>query len=308
MPQKVTYPRFLNDGDGRLYFVYRSGGSGNGRTVISRYDAAKEKWHVKAKPLFSSKGTYEPWNYSTSRNAYLHDLLFDRDNRLHVTWVYREKGRSWASNHDLHYAYSDDLGITWMNNDGEKIADLSQQDAIQIDDPGIVVREIPVYSWLMNQCGMVLDSKNQPHVALYKLTDTFKPEKLEHDPPDDVKARLKFFHYWRDTNGQWHSSGPLERPEGVTIRRPVIATTPNDTVIIYWSSNQGFYGYIASADDNWQKWQLLKMTGPKFISNDASKYDRRILMEEGILSFTANPKGEENGKGYAIVDFDLRGL
>lgn len=305
-PQSVTYPRFINDGKGSLYFVYRSGGSGSGRTVLSRYDSAEGKWHVSTGLLFGSKGKYQPWNNSGSRNAYLHDILFDKNNRLHVTWVYREKASTWASNHDLHYAYSDDSGGTWMNNNGKKIADLSKNDAIVITDPGIVVQEIPVYSWLMNQCAMALDSKNQPHVALFKLPDTHKPEKLRHGPPPDVRARLRFFHYWRHADGNWHGSGPLKLPKGLTIRRPNIALDKEDTVIIYWASNQGFRCHVASADDKWQSWKTLNLTGPEFTSNDACKHDRRLLMSKGILSFTADPNGRKEGRGYAIVDFDLK--
>ena len=232
-PQRVTYPRFLNDGDGRLFFVYRSGGSGNGRTVISRYDSDQGKWMVSSGFLFGSEGLYEPWDSSRSRNAYPHDILFDENNRLHVSWVFRETGKSWASNHDLHYAYSDDFGMTWMNNDGIKIADLSQDDAIVIDDPDIVVREIPIYSWVMNTCPMALDSKNQPHVVVYKLPETFKPEKLEHGPPDSISAQLRFFHYWRDLDGHWHSNGPIEMPEDLTIKRPDMIITKDDKYYLY---------------------------------------------------------------------------
>jgi hypothetical protein len=305
-PQSVTYPRFLNDGRGRLYFLYRSGKSGNGRTVFSRYDTAESTWHVSAGRLFGSEGLYPLWDNSTSRNAYLNDILFDKNDRLHITWVYREVGESWASNHDLHYAYSDDFGIAWMNNGGEKIADLSENDAINIDDPGIVVQQIPVYSWLMNQCAMTLDSKNQPHVALFRLPDTFKPEKLAHDPPQQVRTRLRFFHYWRDPEGIWHNSGPLPMPEGLGVDRPDIIVDNNDTVIIYWATHQGFYCYVADATDNWKTTKLLRMTGPEFTADDACKHDRCLLRDKGILSFTADPKGGTDSKGYAILDFDIK--
>ncbi|MFW6162356.1 MAG: BNR repeat-containing protein [Planctomycetota bacterium] len=304
-PQRVTYPRFLNDGDGRLYFVYRSGGSGNGRTVFSRYDSGTGTWSISVGRLFGSEGTYGPWGNSRSRNAYLHDILFDVNNRLHVTWVYREAGSSWASNHDLHYAYSDDCGVTWMNNDGTPIAHLRRGDPIVLGDPGIVVQKIPVYSWLMNQCAMALDADNQPHVATYRLPDTARPERLTHSPPRDVAARLRFFHYWRRADGSWHSSGPLTLPEGLRLRRPHLVIR-GDTAVLYWASNQGFRCFVARASQGWGPWQLLEMTGPAFTANDACKHDRRLLRDKGILSFAADPRGAERGKGYAILDFDVQ--
>lgn len=308
-PQRVTYPRFLNDNDGRLIMMYRSGGSGNGRTVVARYDSDKGLWTVSSGFLFGSEGTYVPWDSSQSRNAYLNEVLFDKNNRLHVSWTYRETGKSWASNHDLHYAYSDDYGMTWMNNTGQKIADLSLGDAIVLDDPGIVVQEIPVYSWLMNNCAMVLDAKNQPHLVHYKLDGVFKPHELEHNPPDSIRAKMQFFHYWRNTDGSWHSSGPLRLPDGVTITRPDLVMGPSDEVIITWASNLGFRSLVASASKKWKDWKLVALTGPEFTSNNACKHDRWLLREKGIYSFTADPNGKlEGSSGYAILDFKLEDL
>ena len=251
--------------------MYRSGGSGNGRTVIAQYDSDSALWAVSSGFLFGSEGVYEPWDSSDSRNAYPHDILFDDRNRLHVTWVFRETGRSWASNHDLHYAFSDDFGRTWMNNDGKQIADLSQDDAIILNDPGIVVRDVPVYSWVMNTCPMALDSRNQPHVVLYKLPGTFNPDTLEHGPPDDILKQLRFFHYWRDVGGTWHSTGPLDLPDSLTIKRPDMIIDQFDNIIFTWPSNKGFRSYVAHAKDQWQNWHLLKLTGPEYTSNNACK-------------------------------------
>ena len=307
-PQKVTYPRFLNNNEGELFFIYRSGGSGNGRTVISRYNSHAGEWKVSSGFLFGSTGLYVPWDSSQSRNAYPHDILFDKNNRLHISWVYRETGRSWASNHDLHYAYSDDFGMSWMNNQGTQIADLMEGDAITIEDPGVVVQQIPVYSWTMNTCPMALDSKNQPHIVLYKLPGTFNPEKLEHSPPDSVKKQLRFFHYWRDVEGNWHHQGPIPMPDSLNIIRPDMVISPDDHILFTWASNEGLRSFIASPTDNWKNWKLIELTGPEFTSNNACKHDRRRLKETGILSFTADPNGEKEGSGYMILEFELEGI
>ncbi len=306
-PQRVTYPRFVNGPDDVLFFLYRSGSSGSGDSVLSRYDAGAGTWKMVSQRLFGKEGTYGPWENSTSRNAYLHDVLFDGKGRLHVTWVYREAGKSWASNHDLHYAYSDDQGITWKNNVGAQIADLAEGDPIVLADPGIVVQAIPVYSWLMNQCAMTLDAKNQPHVATYKMPEPFKPDILKHSPPASAAIRLTLYHYWRGEDGTWHGSGPLAMPEREIsgIDRPAIVTDADDTVFIYWPSPQGFRCHVAFARDQWQRWAAFCITGPEYTSHDACKHDRRRLREEGILSFTADANGQKGGCGYAFLDFDL---
>ncbi len=293
---RVTYPRFVMDAQGVLYCTYRIGGSGNGDNFLHRYDARIGTWS-RVGMLFSRKGTYPPWKNSTSRCAYLHDLLFDTRNRLHVTWVYREISASWASNHDLHYAYSDDGGRTWRNNAGAQIADLPNGDPIALDDPGIVVVEIPVYSWLMNAGCMALDSKNRPHVMTFRSMEAHRPAKLKHNPPTAIRKAQVFVHYWRDGDGTWHGGEPI-RP-GALTRRGDIVFDRNDTLYFYWTTPEGFRCLHASAKDRWRTWSASRLTTSEFIGTDASKHDRVRWREKGILSFTAKPKEG----GFAILDF-----
>lgn len=308
-PQKVTYPRFFNDQNENLYFIYRTGMSGSGDSVLSRYDAEKGIWSVIATCLFSKEGTYGPWDASDSRNAYLHDVLFDNSGRLHITWVFRETWESPASNHDLYYAWSDD-GVVWNNNEGIPIADLSAGDAIALDSPGVVVRDIPVYAWLMNQCGMTLDHGNQPHVATYHMKDVWKPEKLVHNPPESVFDRFFPYHYWRDKSGVWHTSGPIADPDRDVKRwgyqtRPNIVVDGGGNVVLYYATNIGYRAHRASSDGEYADWSHFALTGEEFGSTDAGKHDRRLLKERGILSFTGAPLVVEGQTAFAIVDVDL---
>ena len=304
-PQIVTYPRFFNDSNDELFFVYRTGWSGFGDSIISSYSSKKGKWNVIG-CFLGQKGTFKPWNNSTNRNAYLNDVLFDKNNRLHITWLYREEAAGYGNNHDLHYAYSDDSGITWMNNDGKKIADLSKKDPILISDPGIIVEKIPIYSWIINQCAMTIDSKNRPHVSIYKLPDPQKNPTIF--PSPDLKEQQCFYHYWRDSDGKWHNSGPLEVPKGLSISRPNIVVDSNDNIIIYWVSNKGLCYYLAKADEKWKTWVLCSLTDESFTCNDLPKHDRRLLKNKGILSFTVDPKGKKEGCGYTILDFNIKDL
>lgn len=302
-PQRVTYPRFFNDHQGNLYFFYRSGGSGSGDIALFEYDGSDGDWSVISLRLFGREGLYSAWNNSTSRNAYMHDLLFDEAGRLHITWVYREVAATWASNHDLHYAYSDDQGRTWKNNAGEVIADTRAGEQITIDSPGIVVYDIPVFSWLMNQCAMTLDSNNNPHVATFHMEEPFEPQDVQHDPPAEALDRLNYYHYWRDNTGEWRRSEPLPM---AGRRRPMIAAAPDDTIVIYFSTNDGFVCHVAHADDAWSTWRSFRLGGPQWRVNDTTKPDRRRLREENILSFSADPRAQEPGSGFGFLDFDIR--
>lgn len=301
--QRVTYPRFFNDHEDNLFFFYRSGGSGRGDIFIFAYDDRVGEWIAVSDRLFGQEGLYPAWDNSDSRNAYMHDILFDDAGRLHVTWVYREVAATWASNHDLHYAFSDDRSQTWKNNAGVIIADTRAGERITIDSPGIVVREIPVFSWLMNQCAMTLDSNNNPHVVTFHLEDAFVPEDLRHDPPAEAAQRLRYFHYWRDANGDWHRSAPLPMSGR---RRPMVAAAADDTLVIYFSTDAGFVCHVARAENNWSDWRSFRLTGPEWGVNDTTKPDRRRLRDDNTLSFSADPLAAEDGSGFGFLDFDIR--
>ena len=305
-PQGVTYPRFFNDPDDTLFFFYRSGGSGRGDIAIFEYEHNQGEWSMISDRLFGREGVYPEWDDSDSRNAYMHDLLFDDTGRLHITWVYRETYETWASNHDLHYAYSDDHGRSWKNNSGETIADTQKGEQITIVSPGIVVFEIPVFSWLMNQCGMTLDSRNRPHVATFHMEEPFEPEQVRHDPPEEDHDRLNYYHYWRDDDGKWHRSDPLPLP--LPRRRPMIVAAPDDTILIYFATEKGFMAHAARAENEWQDWKSLRLTASYYRVNDVSKPDFRRLREDNILSFTADPKALEEGSGFAFLDFSIERL
>jgi hypothetical protein len=300
MESRVTYPRFLTDRKGDLFCFYRVGSSGNGNNYLQRYDAKTAKW-TRVGMVFSSRGTYRPWKNSKSRCAYLHDLLFDKRNRLHATWVYREVGASWASNHDLHYAYSDDGGVTWQNNSGKKVADLPAGDPIELQDEGIVVREIPVYSWLMNAGCMALDSRGRPHVITYKLPGVYRPEKLEHGPPADVRKQLCFFHFWCDDDGTWRGGDAID-PGGFLTKRVDAVFDERGTLYFFYPTERRFRCMVSQAGDVWSRWSSHPLTGADLTSNDASKHDRVRWRDEGVLSFTA--KAEPGG--FAILDFLLK--
>ena len=296
----VTYPRFVHDHDGGLSFVYRQGSSGRGDTYTHRYDASTGTWtRTGTTGLFSRRGTYPPWNNSPSRNAYTNDILYDSRGRLHVSWTFREAGRTWASNHDLHYAYSDDGGITWRNNAGDQVADLPAGDPIELADPGLVVWGIPVYSWLMNQTTMVVDSHNRPHVITYKLPEPEKPEKLEHSPPPKIGAKLSMFHYWRDEAGVWHENGPL-----VPLRRrPGVVVDSRDNLVVYHADAGGLAVHAAASADSWASWKTERLSVPDIRIVKIGKPDRGLAVSSQRLSFVAVTQTAKDKRGIAILDF-----
>lgn len=299
----VTYPRFLSNPPRPLHFIYRQGGSGNGDNYVNRYDAETHTWtRLGNTSLFSRRGTYAPWQNSKSRCAYLNDTLLDTKGRLHVTWCYRETSATWASNHDLHYAYSEDSGLTWRNNAGEPIADLANDDPIELADPGIVVHPIPVFSWLMNQCAMTLDANDQPHVVNYHLATPEQPVgELKHNPPPEIAGKLHLFHYWRTPDGAWHSSGPV----APLATRPGIVFDQSGNLVVYYARSGKLMVHVALGQDGWKTWQHAEMEVPGINLREASKPDLGRMRRDGVLSFAVTTNEPDGKRGFALVDFLL---
>ena len=150
----------------------------------------------------------------------------------------------------MHYAYSDDRGVTWQNNEGQRIADLGADDPIELTDAGIVVREIPVYSWLMNAGCMALDRKNRPHVVTFKLEGTYRPEKLTHSPPDHVRQETCFVHFWRREDGAW-LGGDLIPPGSTGTSRVDMVFDADDNLYFYYPTVLGFRYFVARSSNKW---------------------------------------------------------
>ncbi len=122
----VTYPSFLEVG-GTVLMYWRSGGQGQGRMNLGQYDTASHQWNAR-RTFTSEKGVYREGNWSSdSRGPYDAGFVLDPQGNLHVSWLWRENGCTQPGvhycNHGLYYAWSPDLGATWMDTQGVKVGD-----------------------------------------------------------------------------------------------------------------------------------------------------------------------------------------
>lgn len=98
--QLVTYPRFLHDAQGVLYFTYRQGVSGAGSQFYNVYDYKRGIWkRLHKSPLTDGEGL---------RNAYFEGPVLGPDTRFHLCWMWRDTADA-LTNHSLCYACSRDL-------------------------------------------------------------------------------------------------------------------------------------------------------------------------------------------------------
>jgi hypothetical protein len=103
--QRMTYPVFLKDRQGRLLYRYRDGSSGRGDDLYNVYDEATQRWRrLLAGPLLDGQG---------QMNAYCTAPLLGPDGMFHLAWVWRDSPDC-ATNHDLSYARTADF-LHWFD-------------------------------------------------------------------------------------------------------------------------------------------------------------------------------------------------
>jgi hypothetical protein len=146
--ERTTYPRFLLTSDGKFVFLYRAGGSGNGRWVVNQF--VDGRWQRVHDALFGDR-----WE-KTPVSAYP-ALVQGPDGSFHVPIVWRQRPDV-TSNFAISYAKSPDLK-TWLTHDGKPISlPITPDTADRIEWPG-------KGAGLLNSPKVSFDAKGQPVIT-----------------------------------------------------------------------------------------------------------------------------------------------
>lgn len=237
----VTYPEFYNHPDGGFVFMYRHGASGQGNTMLNRYEVSTKKWTAVQHPLIDGEG---------QRNAYTNQLAIDGRGRWHLSWTWRGT-HDVATNHNILYATSPDDGKSWFKSTGEKYALPITYATAEI------VAEVPPGSELINQCSMSVDSRGNPMIASYWRT-------AESDIP-------QYHLTWFDGE-EWHISQVSRRTTAfrlggggtrrIPISRPQVAVAEDDRVfMIFRDEERGSRISVAISEDPLREtWSYIDLT------------------------------------------------
>lgn len=305
---RVTYPQFFSVPDGRLQLLYREGGSGNGDWHLAEYAPAAKGW-TSVGMLFSRQGRYET---SESRCAYPNPLRYGPNGRLHVTWCWRERPRggpySLLTNHDLCYAYSDDFGRTWQNNEGRPVAALAGGGtnlprSIALDAPGIVVRPTRYMRGQMNTTTQFVDRRGRVHVINWQ-----QPQEAV-AASEDMNT-WRYDHYWRDTAGPWHTNRlPFWG------RKPQIVVDDADAAwVVYGKGDDlNYHGRdpggrlriaMATERTGWTDWKTVWESSAQFVGEPL--VDPVRWSDERVLSVYVQERPAEAGAPSALHVLDFR--
>jgi hypothetical protein len=286
----VTYPRFATGPDGQMVMTFRRYSSGNGDVVISRYDSVTHSWSA-PQDFINRPGTYtDSFGTSTNRNAYLNGIDYGPDGTLHTTWVWREATPSGRVNRDFNYAYSEDGGITWKNNDGTAIGWAGNP--MTTNSPGIRIAELDRKQVLFNQQSQTVDSDNRVHALMYHRRDEPGFEWTAADGMDLIKADAAYYHYYRDPESHdWTKRRlPVEQPVGSrpeiaydsegNVYAAFVSPGPGDPLAVHSSGRLVIAG--ASKATNYSNWSILHIDDRSFIGEPM--IDRTRLRDDGVLS------------------------
>ncbi|GHB70649.1 BNR repeat-containing protein [Persicitalea jodogahamensis] len=109
--ERVTYPIFLKNKSGDLYFQYRDGGSGNGTTLYNRYDPASKTWQ----PLFDTPF----FDGEEEASAYMSLPTLGPDDYFYIVWMWRQTPTA-NTCHNISLVRSRDL-LSWETVQGQPI-------------------------------------------------------------------------------------------------------------------------------------------------------------------------------------------
>jgi hypothetical protein len=244
---RVTYPRFVRTPEGGLQFGCRVGGSGNGEKCLADYVPASRRWENFG-AFLGGGGRY---GESTSRNAYLNGLTYDRQGRLHVTWCWRETGNP-MTNHDLGYSWSKDRGRNWFDSAGTPVGRRGAE-TITVDSAGARVVELGMNRGLINATTQAADSRGRIHLATFHLPDATPAQ----SDWETTRRAARFFHYWRNDRGDWQRN---EMPF-VGSRPQLWLDTADNAYLVFVGDRFTPSPFLtiaaASAKKRWTDWRII---------------------------------------------------
>ncbi|HKY39132.1 MAG TPA: BNR-4 repeat-containing protein [Polyangiaceae bacterium] len=277
---RVTYPFYFSDRDGNLYMSYRYGSSVNGDQYLNKYNN-DGSWSAIGRIIHGRNddsnppvgdatpdlpGTFDPDGAgpiaeSETRGPYMWGLKFDRNNRLHMMWNWRDALATWGgvpAQRGGNYAYSVDGGVTWKNNAGTTVGTAGTL-PLRTTTVGLEVVSLPYTSnFIAYEKTMALDSHNNPH-AVFPMSDALVDEMI------DASTRQR--HVWRTTDGIWHGSWV----------DPVGERTAGYGSLMFDRADIAYYIYNENKL-GWQPWNTSSST------QDQLRFDRFTWQEGEYLN------------------------
>ncbi len=207
LEEDMTYPTYIADNRGALYFYFRNGLAHSSDSYLNKYDETTHSWRLLGRILRGRDFPAELYRFSIganryesrARGAYPAGIAFDKNEVMHVAWVWREIAGEVVSQHGMFYAYSRD-GRTWSSDAGRRTTTIGVTGTDPIDMNDMTAAKVVVYppGQMMTAGQMALDSNNNPHIVSQVV-------EVATDDPVHLRDSMRYIHMWRDTSGTWYS-------------------------------------------------------------------------------------------------------
>jgi len=283
----VTYPRFLKLPDGDLLFFYRKGGSGNGDTMLTRYDTDTDTWTASQSPLIDGTSTGDP----SSSNPYLNTPVLDANGDIQLTWSNRWNSNNvnsfngFQTNHDLMFARSTDDGATWQAFDGTPYGLPITQGTSDVVVP------IAQGSSLINQTSMTVDQNNRPIVATWYAPEAGSGNHVRqfmlawYDGTDWQTSAITDF----DTD---YAGGTSQIPESQTrnyrMSRPTVLVDQDDRVLVLFTDYRMGQTLMLAHSTDRVNWEFLELDDAAMGMWEPT-YDLERWQRDGVISMLYQP-------------------
>ncbi|EOA84368.1 hypothetical protein ACJQWK_00926 [Exserohilum turcicum] len=267
----VTYPRFVSNAGGNLFFEFRIGKSGAGDSYLHQYTTTGQ---------WSSAGKYIEGD---NNNAYLNGINV-HEGILHVSWTVRETPDA-STNHDFYYAQSDQDGRAWNQTNFQAVSY-----PIRTTDPKVRVFAIPQNSQIINQEGQFVDGKGRFHALMR----------------DNTTGTAQFYHYLRVPTGGF-SKTPikvpgLSAPPYLSYRGKIVASGDNLIAVLPDQPKMTIQIWTSTAGGSYTDWKKLAE-----IPNSAGEplVDEERLTKFSVLSLFVRQGGPFPERKIQVWDFSL---
>lgn len=253
----TSYPRFVNTIDGTLFFLYRSGTSGQGKYVLNRWTGST--W-VRVAIVADGNPSLE--------NAYENRVVANLEGGLDFSFMWRETSGAETNRHGFYVRWT---GSEWLRSDGTT-------QAMPVTHANCeIILPLEQSTGLVNQTGMDIDLAGNPHIVWMFY---------------DVGGKTQYYHQWHD-GATWHIeqvTSFVDRVETIAVvgtlqlivARPAIVCAPTGRIFII--------GRARSTEGN--RPLLIDVTSPgnpstvlfdMALSEWEPAFDTRSLRRDGIL-------------------------
>lgn len=256
-----TYPMFVKRKDDVLLFFYRNAdegtGSGNANWYINEYDISSGTWNRLCK-------LFEGTTLTPTDSMYLNRVCVDNNGVIHISGTFRVMG---SGNINVFYAKSEDGGTTWTKTNGDLLSLPMTRDTVEIVD------NVSANQNMLNQNGMTVDEKGNPHIVYFK---------------NDLNGYTNIYHTHYDDGWRVNKVTNFKIPFSISlasyqseISRPSIISYGGNVYIIY---RQSLFG------ENKGKLMILDVTNYPRLS-ECSLVDFDLCRYEPSIDSVAETNG-----------------